>query len=620
MAEHPFIESIRTANEAQNATWRAAYNPIVDEAPQVRRWRNGYIPEGDEPSLEEREATSQARLSVASKSTTSTTPSSWDWRNVGGRNFISSVKNQGQCGSCVAFGTCAVMEGMVRTIYNIAVNDSGGGVLPNLSEAQLFFCGAGQACQTGWYVSAALSYATTNGVAPDGCFPYSDHNQSCNLCPNWKSQVTQISASSGMNNVDQMKQWLSTKGPLITCFSVYSDFYGYSSGVYHHTSGDYEGGHCVACIGYSDDLQAWLCKNSWGTGWGENGYFWIGYGQCGIDAYMWSVNQFSVAYPLFNGFLARTNLSDVGGVPSPSPASTCPDIIPTGALPDPDPQVTFTNDWFTDPGENILASQQNFIYVRAKNLAPSASGGTVSLYYSPASLLLWPSTWSHNTISTSTNTLTSTLTSTGSGKIAVGVDPFLWTPPSLSSGDHYCLISRVVTPSQPNPIPADFSTMDQFASWIQNNPNNGWRNVAMVNKDTPTVQVTVQLALPLATATPLYVVAECVNLPVGSEVQFAAGSPGPVPPLAMPKTAITMSSQILGILTTVPANYSSAVVVSFWNNGNPVGAGASLSLVAFYPVEASSPLAERSTKLPAELVGIGPEEAVEVGRFTILLT
>jgi C1A family cysteine protease len=71
---------------------------------------------------------------------------------------------------------------------------------------------------------------------------------------------------------------------------VYDDFFHYVSGVYHHTTGGVQGGHCVCVVGYDDTQSCWICKNSWGPAWGENGFFRIKYGDCGIDAEMWGVN------------------------------------------------------------------------------------------------------------------------------------------------------------------------------------------------------------------------------------------------------------------------------------------------------------------------------------------
>jgi C1A family cysteine protease len=88
-----------------------------------------------------------------------------------------------------------------------------------------------------------------------------------------------------------LKTWLSTRGPLASAFTVYSDFFlWYSSGVYRHVSGDFLGLHCTCVIGYDDAAGCWICKNSWGAGWGESGFFRIAYGQCGIDSTMWAVD------------------------------------------------------------------------------------------------------------------------------------------------------------------------------------------------------------------------------------------------------------------------------------------------------------------------------------------
>ena len=74
---------------------------------------------------------------------------------------------------------------------------------------------------------------------------------------------------------------------------VYSDFFYYSTGVYHYTTGTYEGGHVILIVGYDDVNQYFICKNSWGTGWGERGFFRIAYSELN------SVTQFgdyTIAY------------------------------------------------------------------------------------------------------------------------------------------------------------------------------------------------------------------------------------------------------------------------------------------------------------------------------------
>ncbi|HEV7241181.1 MAG TPA: C1 family peptidase [Thermoanaerobaculia bacterium] len=269
---------------------------MLNLTPAERRRRCGYVPGPGEPTLKEREA-----LSAAYRESADVAPSgvaaAWDWRNVSGRNFISSVKDQGSCGSCVAFGTAAALDGQARITKNIAVGDANGYAMLDLSEAQLFYCGAepaGFKCSTGWNVPAALTYAQNTGVAPEGSFPYTAGDQPCNLAYGWSSQLTTPSLWSTLNTPAAMQQRISTNGPLITAFIVYEDFFSYSSGVYiYNGTADEVGGHCVAVVGYSNALNAWLCKNSWGTGWGMSGYFWIGYGQCGIDALMWNIGAFS---------------------------------------------------------------------------------------------------------------------------------------------------------------------------------------------------------------------------------------------------------------------------------------------------------------------------------------
>jgi hypothetical protein len=106
----------------------------------------------------------------------------------------------------------------------------------------------------------------------------------CVVDPARDAHTVKISSSDWFKKDYSRKGHLAYEGPLTACFDVYEDFYSYGDGVYHQVSGSKVGSHCVLVIGYSDNDNCWICKNSWGTGWGEKGYFRIGYGECNIDS------------------------------------------------------------------------------------------------------------------------------------------------------------------------------------------------------------------------------------------------------------------------------------------------------------------------------------------------
>ncbi len=605
------LQALLAADDTAN--WTAGPTSMLRLSDDERRVRLGYVPGPGELSLDERIRRGEANLDAV-RATPATAPPAVDWRNVGGRSFISSVKDQGSCGSCVAFGTAATLEGVARVLSDIAVNDSGGGVLPDLSEAQLFYCG-GAKCADGWWVGAAMDYAVANGVVPDSCFPYSPGDQSCRLCSDWQTKLTLPAAYHWITDGAAMKTWLATRGPLIACFTVYSDFYDYSGGVYRHVSGGQEGGHCVSVVGYDDGLGAWLCKNSWGTGWGENGFFWIAYGQCGIDGSMTAVDGYSRIYPLYDDLYLRGSLSDVGEFPQQGGGlSSSPDIVPVGSVPLADPEFTLSSTWRQDIGTDLLADQQNYLYVRAKNLHQGANNGDTQLYYSPASLILWPEQWSNNALSTQTGARQVSLKAAGFGQIAVGDNPFTWRPSQPQPGDHYCLIARTSTAEHPNPVPGPFSSMDAWVTFLRDNPGFAWRNVSTITRDTPSLQVDVQLSVPEQCQ--LYVLLGTQNVTPGAAMQFTCATGGPDPLLILPKTVISQPSMLAGVLSNVPAGFNSAVTVSFWKNGQPMPAdGGKLILSALYVPPSDSP--HKSVARTVAVPGIGPKQAVLVGQFII---
>lgn len=248
-------------------------------------------------------------------------PATLDWRDLDGENWTTPIRSQGTCGSCVAFATTGAIESRLE----IALGDST--LSPDLSEAHLFFCGAGGSCTRGWYPSAALNSAREAGIADEACYPYDVSDQTCSLCPDWESRLTRLADWIGLTNPADMKQALSDHGPFEATMLVYADFFGYTEGVYRHTSGQLRGGHAVTVVGYDDEEGYWIAKNSWGTGWGENGWFRIAYGECGIDDYAY-VPIVDVPLPSFQ--LHASVTPDDGGTIISEPLACVVDACESG--------------------------------------------------------------------------------------------------------------------------------------------------------------------------------------------------------------------------------------------------------------------------------------------------
>jgi hypothetical protein len=201
----------------------------------------------------------------------SLTPAAWDMRNVAGKNYTTSVKDQGSCGSCVSFDTCAALEATLKWIQQ---NPS---LAIDLSEADLFFRG-GASCEEGWTLEEANTRLQNHGVGPESCYPYP--NGPIKSCID--SNPVKILSSTRITSDAQAKDWLATRGAIQAAMDVPEGLFNYTGGVFKDDGSPVAGQHAVCIVGFDDTKGCWIVKNSWGLGWGEQGWFRIAYGQCGI--------------------------------------------------------------------------------------------------------------------------------------------------------------------------------------------------------------------------------------------------------------------------------------------------------------------------------------------------
>lgn len=288
------LNALQAAISSAGAQWQAGETSVSSLSDPEKAVLLGVKPAPGEGTLQEIAARGEAaKASIRAQVTAIGAPASIDWRNVGGQNYVTPIKDQNPCGACVAFGTLASFESSLRVARcepSFAVD---------LSEAHLFYClgqATGASCGGGWHPNHAVALLQSNGVTDEAHYPFVPNStQACaGLLAGWQDTVVKISGSQVLSgNLAAMKEWISTKGPISACFVVYNDFFSYRSGVYRHVSGDMAGGHCVSIVGYDDAGGYWMCKNSWGPGWGDQGFFCIAYGECTIDT--WAVHGLDVA-------------------------------------------------------------------------------------------------------------------------------------------------------------------------------------------------------------------------------------------------------------------------------------------------------------------------------------
>ena len=189
-----------------------------------------------------------------------------DWTAKGG---VSSIKNQGQCGSCWAFSATGVME-------SVALVKGKGSV--NLSEQQLVDCSrpqGNQGCNGGW-PSSALNYVKINGITTESAYPYAAKDQACKT----QGGSFKISGFSSLSGCAGLTNGINASPVSVTVDAT--NWSPYRSGVFNNCASGIN--HAVLLVGVIGG--SWKIKNSWGTSWGEGGYIRLAAGNtCGLCQY-----------------------------------------------------------------------------------------------------------------------------------------------------------------------------------------------------------------------------------------------------------------------------------------------------------------------------------------------
>jgi len=220
----------------------------------------------------------------------SSIPKSIDWVELGA---VTSVKDQGQCGSCWSFSTTGALEGA----YYLA-----NGELMSFSEQQLVDCdnwkngGRDHGCNGGLMDNAFNWIGKNAGLCTETGYPYvSGTTKTAGDCTTTCSKVTGSSIASFVDvepSSDDAMMTAVAKQPVSVAIEAdQKDFQFYKSGVFTSSCGT-NLDHGVLVVGYGtmDGQDYYKVKNSWASTWGADGYIYLGRGssynngdgQCGV--------------------------------------------------------------------------------------------------------------------------------------------------------------------------------------------------------------------------------------------------------------------------------------------------------------------------------------------------